>query len=100
MNNIKAALVATVGGTLAFVFYMVSTDWMIYQKSPKRAYFANEDFNKDGYTDLIVENFNGDKIPLYRSPTDSSVYLRASEMPQDSIVKIDYESIEKKLNER
>lgn len=63
-----------------------------------------QDLNQDGIQDLIVEQGQGHKVPMYGVREGTNVvYLAAKEMEKrqkDSVVKIDYASIEAKLNEK
>ena len=76
-----------------------------WYKKPQQAYFWG-DLNEDHVFDLVIEQQNGHKVPMYGvkkedSIDDQIIYLSASEMMQrnsSSIIKIDYETIEARLN--
>jgi hypothetical protein len=69
--------------------------------SPKQAYVHEADLNQDGVPDLIIEQGQGFKVPMYGIREGENVrYISASEMMErnpDSI--INYKTIESKLNE-
>lgn len=55
------------------------------------------DLNNDGIPDLIIQEANGHKTPMYSALGDTIMFLSAKEMKQLNS-KVDYDGIEAKLN--
>lgn len=70
--------------------------------SPLEAAMPYEDLNKDGVSDLVIQQSDGHLVPMYGTMRNGifAKYLSGSEMqamnPKD---KTDYEGIERQLNE-
>ena len=63
-----------------------------------------QDLNKDGVEDIVLENNNGDKIPMYGiKEGDKTIYVSASELMRryssnKNLIQSNLNSIESKLN--
>jgi len=72
--------------------------------SPKQAYVqkADSDLNQDGVPDLIIEQREGYKVPMYGLREGENImYVSASEMlKKNPNSVINYEKIERELNKK
>jgi len=99
MGLIKDILIGgfVLGGTLLLCNYISSSRIrdIVISKS-----YVDEDFNKDGIADLVVEKENGYKLPLFGFIDGSDiVYVSAHKMKKRFPNAVtDYALIEKNLN--
>jgi hypothetical protein len=72
-----------------------------WARAPKQAYVQEADLNQDGIPDLVIEQGQEHKVPMYGIREGENIrYISASEMMErnpDSV--INYKTIEAKLNE-
>lgn len=86
----------------AFVFGNLAK-WAL---SPKQAYVQKADLNQDGVPDLIIEQRQGHKVPMYGIRKEGNkegniMYVSALEMLKKNPKSIiNYEKIEEELNKK
>jgi hypothetical protein len=96
--------VISIMGALGLTALIVSGTTVIAKRyfSPKQVIEQPKvDFNCDGIQDILVEQGNGNRIPMYGyNEGNVTIYVTASEMKKrNPSTKFDYESIEIDQNE-
>lgn len=85
-------------GTIAFG--LIATVMSRCAFAPKQVYVQEEDLNKDGITDLVIETKNKHKTPMYGiKEGDKIIYFSAEEIIKKNPNDVaNYRTIESKLN--
>lgn len=95
----KGAIGFVIGTTL---FGIVGTFCGNHYFAPKRIFSQHQDFNGDGFADVVIQQYRGYKIPMYGVLEGREIrYVTGKEMKKISpSLKVDYKKIESELNKK